>query len=77
MKRPVERREDPDLYDHLLRECVGMAKYALSGGTAIPAAAAETINLATEVREQERKAVASDGKAPGACGSGSRSEGTL
>ena len=45
MKRPVERGEDSDLYDHLLRECVGMAKYALSGGTAIPAAAAETITI--------------------------------
>lgn len=65
MERPVGRGEDLDLYGQLLRECVGMAKYALSAGKAIPAAVAETIEAATEALEQERKPVASDGKAPG------------
>ena len=64
MERPVERGEDLDLYGQVLRECVGMAKYALSGGKAIPAAVAETIEAATEALEQERKPVASDTKAP-------------
>ncbi len=65
MERPVERGDDLDLYGQLLRECVGMAKYALSGGNAIPAAVAETIEAATETLELERKPVASDSKAPG------------
>lgn len=65
MARPAERGEDLDLYGQLLRESVGMAKYALSGGKAIPAAVAETIEAATENLELERKPVASDSKAPG------------
>ncbi len=65
MERPVERGEDLDLYGQMLRECVGMAKFALSDGTAIPAAAAETIEAATETLEHERNSVASDSKAPG------------
>ncbi len=65
MERPVERGDDLDLYGQLLRECVGMAKFALSGGKAIPAAMAEMIEAATEALEQERKPVASDSKAPG------------
>lgn len=65
MERPVERGDDLDLYGQLLRECVGMAKFTLSGGKAIPAAMAETIEAATETLEQERKSVASDSKAPG------------
>ncbi len=64
MERPVGRGEDLDLYGQLLRECVGMAKYALSAGKAIPAAVAETIEAATEALEQERKPVASDTEAP-------------
>lgn len=65
MVHPVERGDDVDLYGQLLRECVGMAKFALSGGKAIPVAAAETIEAATETLEHVQKPVASDSKAPG------------
>ncbi len=40
MERLGERGDYLDLYGQLLRDCDGMAKYALTGGNALPAAVA-------------------------------------
>jgi hypothetical protein len=60
MKRLVRRDEDLDLRGQLLRESVGMAKFALAGGKAIPASVAATIDAASAAQPQDSPQVESD-----------------
>jgi hypothetical protein len=60
MKHLVRRDEDLDLRGQLLRESVGMAKYALAGGKAIPASVAATIEAASAAQPQDGPRVESE-----------------
>ena len=60
MKRLVRRDEDLDLRGQLLRESVGMAKFALSGGNAIPTSVAATIEAASAAQPQDGPRVESE-----------------